>query len=289
MNVHHYLRSTRSCRLIVVGLVILLFTTSVQAEPMAKIERGITGKYTFEYAGPALRAKVQRDTDSPLIVRLQHSPASSQYEARFIGNISGHYDLRDWLEHADGSAIETIAAMPIEIVSTLPNDPRSDLFDVDGFQPKFYGGYRWGLALAVLAWLAVPIAVIARRLLTRPQEIEAAPVAPPLSLADQLKPLIEAASRGELSTSDKARFELLLVHYWRESAGLPGLDMARSIQRLRSHPQAGPIIAAVEQWLHSGSAAEQRPAVQQVLQLLGPLESTVAQPTSTAATGSQTP
>ena len=285
---NYYLLSTRSHQLLLVGLVLLLFTTGLQAEPVAKAERGITGTYSFEYAGPTLRAKVQRDTDSPLIVRLQHSPASTQYEARFIGNVSGQYDLREWLEHVDGSAIESKSPMPIEIISTLPNDPRSDLFDVEGFQPAFSGGYRWALALAVLAWLAVPITVIARRLLTRPKEIEAAPVAPPISLADQLKPLIEAASRGELSTSDKARFELLLVHYWRETAGLPELDMARSIQRLRAHPQAGPIIAAVEEWLHSGSATGQRPAVQQVLQLLGPLEKDSAQQ-ATTATGSQTP
>lgn len=285
---HHYWLSIQTYRFILVGLIVLASATGAHADSVAKAERGITGTYSFEYAGPVLRAKVQRDTDAPLIVRLQHSPTSTQYEVRFIGNISGQYDLREWLEHADGSAIELASPIPIEIVSTLPNDPRSDLFDVDSFQPNFSGGYRWGLALAVLAWSAVPITVIARRLLARPKEIEVTPVSPPMSLADQLKPLIEAASRGELSTSDKARFELLLVHYWRETAILPELDMARSIQQLRSHPQAGPIIAAVEQWLHSGSATEQRPTVQQVLQLLGPLEQESTQQVSTA-TWSQTP
>ena len=282
----YYLFRAWPYRLLLVGLIMLWLASGVQAEPVAKAERGITGTYTFEYIGPALRAKVQRDADSPLIVRLQHSPESTQYEARFIGNISGQYDLREWLEHVDGSAFDFTSPMLVEIISTLPKDPRSDLFDVDGFQPTFSGGYRWGLALVVLAWLAVPITVIARRLLAQPQEIEVAPVAPPISLADQLKPLIEAASRGELSTSEKARFELLLVHYWRETADLPELDMARSIQQLRAHPQAGPIIAAVEQWLHSGAVVEQQSSVQQVLQLLGPLESASTPPASTAA-GSQ--
>ncbi len=110
---------------------------------------------------------------------------------------------------------------------------------------------------------------------------------PPPSLAEQLRPLITAAAKGELSTRDKARLELLLLHYWRREAQLPGADMAHSIQQLRAHPQAGPIIAAVEQWLHSAEASSHPESIERVLQLLSPLEATPASQREDKLAGSQ--
>ncbi len=65
----------------------------------SKSERGITGSTTFYYDGPALQAKVQREAAAPLVLRIQRGTQPSQYQARYIGNVSGRYDLRDWLEH----------------------------------------------------------------------------------------------------------------------------------------------------------------------------------------------
>lgn len=187
------------------------------------------------------------------------------------------------------------------MVSTLPNDPRSDLFEVDIFQTRLNGGYRIGLILACLAWLAIPLTILVRRLVAQPQAVVVQAVAPSPTLAEQLQPLIEAAARGELSTADKARFELLLVHYFREQASLPDLDMATSIQQLRTHATAGPIIAAVEQWLHaSATSAEnsverpsqtvvlpERESIHRVLSLLDQLP-TMTAPHRATTTGSET-
>ncbi len=140
-------RIWRLC-LAVLALLGCITRVTAQDETMVKAERGITGTVAFQYAGPTLRAKVQRETDSPLVVRLQRSPAPSQYEAKFIGNRAGEFDLRDWLEHADGSPMDRAQPIPVQIISTLPKDLRSDLFEVDGFQPGFAGGYR----LALICW-----------------------------------------------------------------------------------------------------------------------------------------
>lgn len=249
---------------------------SAQDGTITKAERGITGTVTFQYTGPTLRAKVQRETDSPLVVRVQRSLTPSQYEARFIGNIAGEFDLRDWLEHTDGSPMDRAQPMLVQIISTLPKDPRSDLFEVDGFQPGFAGGYRLVMILLALVWLAVPLVVIVRRILAKPQIHAVEVVIPPPTLAEKLRPLIAAAAQGELCTSDKARLELLLLHYWRREAQLPGADMAHSIQQLRSHPQAGPMISALEKWLHSAEASSNPESIERVLQLLSPFEAVPA-------------
>ncbi len=255
----------------------------------SKSERGITGSTTFYYDGPALQAKVQREAATPLVLRIQRGTQPSEYQARYIGNVSGRYDLRDWLEHTDGSPIAATEPLMVEVVSTLPNDPRSDLFDVDGFQPTLRGGYRLTAALLIMLWLAVPVGLIVRRLLKRPDEIAAPVAVPRASLVEQIRPLIRAAAGGQMSIGDKARLELLLVHHFRQQASLPELDMARSIQLLRQHSQAGPIIAAVEQWLHAASSAESSNAgaedsedVRQVLRLLEPLRAQAEEPVATA-------
>lgn len=258
---------------------------TVYAESVAKAERGITGTFAFQYEGPALRAKSLRDADTPLIVRIQRNESPTQYSVRFIGNVPGQFDLRDWLEHADGSPLQSAQPMIVSIVSTLPNDPRSDLFEVDRFQPGFSGGYRLALVLIGMAWLGVPIVVIVSRILTRPKAVQAKSVVPALSLADQLRPLVETAALGQLSTNDKARLELLLLRYWRQEANLPHADMAVAITKLRTHSQAGPILTAVERWLHAEDLARPE-SVQDVLRLLEPFRSVPALPADTTAVGS---
>lgn len=78
-------------------MYILIPCDTLHAQSVLKAQRGITATYQFQYAGPELRAKIQRETDAPIVVRLQRGQAKSEYEARFIGNSSGRYDLRDWL------------------------------------------------------------------------------------------------------------------------------------------------------------------------------------------------
>lgn len=279
---------TEHFRVIAVSVAILycLSLDIARAESVAKAERGITGTFAFQYEGPSLRAKSLRDADTPLIVRIQRNESPSQYSVRFIGNVPGQFDLRDWLEHTDGSPLQSAQPMVVTIVSTLPNDPRSDLFEVDGFQPGFRGGYRLALVLIGMAWLGVPIVVIASRILTRPKAIQTKSVVTELSLADQLRPLVETAAQGQLSTNDKARLELLLLRYWRQEANLPYADMAVAITKLRTHSQAGPILAAVERWLHAENGVARPESVQDVLRLLEPFRSVPAQPADAPAVGS---
>ncbi len=267
-----------SVRAAILAVVFILLNGSSQgmAQTTAQFQRGLSGTKSFQASGPALRAKVQRESESPLTVRVQAGSAPGSYEVRFIGNVPGTYDLRDYLECVDGSA----AALPpleIEIVSTLPKDQRSDLFEADSFEPSITGGYRLALGAVVLAWLAVPLWVIYRKVTAKQpiEVIDTAPVAVPL--IDQIRPLVQAATRGELSIADQARLELLLLHYWREVEQLPQLNMAASIQQLRQHPQAGPMLAAVEAWLHGDASAATPESLRRALDLLEPMQTASAQ------------
>ena len=244
-------------------LLISCFTLHLHAQSktnpsvQAKVERGITGTYRFRYSGKPLKSKPQLESDTPLGIRLSTSSSDSKsYEVRFLGIREGTYDLRALVEHVDGSEVHDLSPILVEIVSMLPKDQRSDLFEATLFKPKVWGGYRLSICLIGLIWLSIPIFFLIRRSL----QVKPTAVAPIVEVAptfaDQLKPLVEAAAAGTLSVREKGQLELLLVHYWRERISLQGVDMANAIRQLRSHPEAGQLITKVEKWLHQSELSE---------------------------------
>ena len=223
------------------------------AENPPSTERGISGSYRFQYSGSRLRVKTQRDPEASLIVRLRRGEPGDQYEALFIGTRKGIFDLSETLEHADGSPVDDLPNMPVSIISTLPKDQRSDLFAAVDFQPRLAGGYRGLLIAAGVAWLLVPVTVGIVRYLRRPVVVEVAPPPPEPTWGELLEPLVKAAAARPLTADEQGRLELLLLHYWRERSSLAGASMADSIRQLREHAEAGPVVRAVESWLHRSS------------------------------------
>src|SRR5262249_44397110 len=72
----------------------------------------------------------------------------------------------------------------------------------------------------------------------------------PLSLADRLRPLVEGAIAGKLSQPELASLERTLIAFWRHRLNLDQADPAESIQSLRQHAEAGPLLEQLETWLH---------------------------------------
>lgn len=243
---------------------------------VAEAERGITGSFKFRYQGKILHVRPQREVDAPLSVRLQRlNEHGSNYEARFIGNREGRFDLRENLEHVDGTPPNDLPSMPVQIVSMLPKDQRSDLFDSTVYRPKIVGGYRFAWVLGGLLWIAVPCILWGIRHWNK-QPV--APVVPEIkepTVVEQLRPLIEAAAHRLLSTAEKGRLELLLYHFWRERGALTQDSMADSIRKLRTLPEAGELFRVVETWLHSNpedASVDRSPEA--ILAILKPYQST---------------
>jgi len=67
--------------------------------------------------------------------------------------------------------------------------------------------------------------------------------------------LIEAAHAGTLPEEDRAELELGLIAYWRQRLGLLDAGAAEAIVSLREHEEAGPLLRALEEWLHHPSPA----------------------------------
>jgi len=205
--------------------------------------------------GPELEAAPQTPA-APLVLRVidvyPHG-TDHRYDLEWYGLEPGRYDLAEYLMRVDGTVPEGLPALSVDVTSALAADgivtpnalSPTDLPSVGGYAALLIGlGVVWVLGLALL--------VAGRR---KRRAMEAPAEAPPATLADRLRPLVERAVAGELPREEHARLELGLIALWRRRLGLEDADAADAVARLRAHADAGPLLRALEEWLHRPKAA----------------------------------
>lgn len=193
------------------------------------------------------------DDRTELILRIEKvEPAEGgqfRYHFHFIGLEPGSYTLADYLIRPDGSRPDEIKEARLQVQSMLPEDHDGQLNPHHPRPFPFIGGYRALLITLAALWVGGLVAFgLAGRKRRRPEVV--APLVPEPSLAERLRPLVEAAASGELSVDGQAALERLLMGYWREKLSLPEMRMAEALSRLKNHHDAGAILRAVERWLH---------------------------------------
>lgn len=245
---------------------------------VAAAARGIAGSLEVTLPGSRLRARPNQSAASPLLVRITGAtPApggATAYRMEFLGVLAGTHDLREVLEHEDGSPAADLPPLPVRIYTQLPPDHGTDIYGLAEQPFTLVGWYRRSLVILGVVWVAVPVIVLVRRYLRRPAPAPPAPVIPPRSLADELRPLLEAARARIMTVAERGRLELLLYQFWRERLALPESDQARAIAQLRAHPEAGRLLLAVEGWLHQRDRGTETPD-SDVSELLEPFRGVV--------------
>ncbi len=224
------------------------------------VKRGLTGEIMFTYEGQALQADPHQDLSDPMLLRLERSEFDpTVYTARFIGSIKGDYDLRSLIQHVDGSKADDVGPIMVHVVSDLPAGTETDLFDAADLDVQLNQGYVRNAILIGLVWLLIPVIVIVRRLMrAKPVDETSVEPAPP-TLAEQLRPLVQALANRQLSVREEGRLELLLYHYWQEKLQPRPADMAECIRQIRQHPEAGELLRMVEGWLHRPEGHAHKP------------------------------
>ena len=255
----------RFARLALVAVVAALLPVGCGRSDAPETDAGVTvgmeGRTVVEIAGPAVEAAAV-DEKSPVIVRVDAvSPrdGGGRYDVRYIALEPGTYDLRDYLvRSADGSPLSADAAVPpveVAVGGLLPPGGLGELESGGPVGVGRFGGYALAASLVAALWatLLVPLLVIGRR---RRAVAPAAEVAPPPTVAEQIRPLAERAAAGSLSGEEKGRLERLLLAFWRDRLGLADLPMADAVARLRADPEAGRLLRSLDAWLHRRPGAE---------------------------------
>jgi hypothetical protein len=212
---------------------------------------GMEGRVEIALPGTLLEARPV-DEKSLVIVRVAEAlphGTLTRYDLRYIGLVPGKYDLRDYLRRRDGSPLDQLPPLPVEIAGLLPAAHTGELIEQPRGLLGFFGGYRNALLAFAVIWVlaVIPLWLFGRRK-------KAAVVAPvelhQPTLAERLRPLVEQAATGQLSADGKAQLERLLLSHWRERLHLGDLDQAEAIAQLRQDPDAGALLVALENWLH---------------------------------------
>jgi len=252
-------RYLRLATLVAAVLCIASLTTCARAEEPQPTQSKIglsTRMSDVILPGTELEARPWDDRAMPLVLRIEatypHGDAF-RYDFVYFGLEKGTYSLKDYLRRKDGSSIDDLPALPVEIVGVLPagHVPPHELADTE---IPHVGGYRRLMIVAVIVWILGLVAILfARR---RHQRAKAAAVERPRTLAERLQPIVDEALAGRLAPERRAELERLLLSYWRRRLHLEELKASDAMQRLREHEEAGAVLRQLELWLHHPTARE---------------------------------
>ncbi|MEN6449104.1 MAG: hypothetical protein ABFC96_01310 [Thermoguttaceae bacterium] len=220
-------------------------------QPVVETIVGMEGVYYLRHRGPPIEA-VPVDDNSPMVLRIAETTTDGDTaicELRYIGVKPGRYDLRSYLRRVDGSPLVGVESIPVTVRSILPASHNGQLDELPRPPLPTAWPYRLSLAVLVAFWLLPVVWFTARLLVRRRPRARQTSLAEP-TLADQLRPLVEAAMAGRLSTADQARLELMIIAYWRERLELTECTAAEAMTRLHEHPESAAPIEQLEQWLH---------------------------------------
>jgi hypothetical protein len=208
--------------------------------------------------GSALVARPLEDRRTPIVLRIvstnRHGTAH-RYDIVYYGLEPGAYDLRDYLQRADGSSTTDVPAIPVEVRPAYPREERRRVSEVELAPLPMSRGYTAAMVALGALWVAGLVGLLLlgrkRKDLTDPGEGR------PPTLADLLRPLVEKAAAGTIVPEEQARLERLLLSFWRRRESLEGLTVVEGLERLRRHAEAGPLLRALEDWLHKPGGARE--------------------------------
>lgn len=191
------------------------------------------------------------DARAKVIVRIaERRPwgTGTRYDLRYITAVPGEFDLGKLLRRPDGTVPE-LPPLTVSATGLLAKSHDGSLVGLSDGAGWRWPWYGWTAAVVIVVWLLLLVPFLLS--LRRPSEQVVAAEAPTPTLADRLRPLVEAAARGELDAEGRGQLERLLLHVWRRRIETPtATTPAATLRHLHQHAEAGPLLRALETWLH---------------------------------------
>jgi hypothetical protein len=228
-----------------------LFATGSRAEtPETTV--GMSGRLDgVVLPGPELEAKPATDRKAAVALRVAavypHGTAF-RYDLEYSGLEPGTHDLRDYLRRKDGKPLDGVPPLTVKVNPVRPpGQVEPNKLEIET-GPRL-GGYQLLKIGFVVLWIVGLFVLVLSFFFPRRRK-KAAVSDRPVSLADRLRPLVEKATAGCLSQAELAGLERGLLAYWRKRLRLEAVEPGAAIEAMRKHPEAGPLLAQLEAWLH---------------------------------------
>ena len=174
-----------------------------------------------------------------------------RYDVEFYALEPGEYNLSEYLvpatEATDNKSATPLRPVMVRVDATLPAGQIAPL-PLGETRVPWLGGYRLLWIVGGAAWLAGLYALLfyGRKKSTTATEA----IVPPLSLADRLRPLVQAARDKRLAPEQRAALERTLIAFWCKRLNLGATAPSQVMVTLREHAEAGPLVRSLEDWLH---------------------------------------
>lgn len=260
----------------IAAVAVVLLRRSPPLPPSAHdVPLGVEEAVIVRYAGPRLVARPYRRgaSVSVRIAEEVQQDSGRVYDVRYVVNLPGEFDLKDYLAASDGSAIDGLPSFKIRGLTALTKDIETRIQEIESVGVHVWHWYYetlFGLGAVWLLWLAGLVFIGRPKRPPKP-----APPPPEPSIEEQIARYLEALRRGGLTVVEKARLEILLLQLWRDRLSLNDARMAAACRRIERNSRFGEAYAAVSAWLHAPETAV-GPA--EVLEHCGPLVGNLNQP-----------
>jgi hypothetical protein len=240
-----------SHRLLVCACLVLAGTLTpawAEGEPTTTV--GLPGQIRdLVLPGSELESRPNTDRKTPIVLRIirvfPHGTAH-RYDLEYVGLEPGSFNLRDYLQRKDRSSTADLPSIQVKIDSVLPpGQVVPNELPIQGTPRP--GGYRIALILGGVVWLIGLLLILGAGRRRRKQQTTTAPVQ---SLADRLRPLIDEALAGRGDPVRLAELERTLISFWTRKLHRQQCKPAETLTELRRHPEAGPLLVQLENWLH---------------------------------------
>lgn len=231
-------------------LSVLLVTNAAAGQDARRSAIGMPSRWEQVVLPGSELEVVPGDRKDPIVLRIVASyphGTAYRYDLEYYGLDAGSFDLRKYLRRKDGTQIAELPSLPVTIEAKLPPGQIAP-HDLTIRRAPSLGGYRLALWLGGALWVCgvVAILLVGRKKKAKAAEMEARP----RTLADRLRPLVEKARNGQLTQPQRAELERMLLAYWRVRLDLGQMKPTEAFAELRRHPEAGPLLTALENWLH---------------------------------------
>ncbi|MCC7398449.1 MAG: hypothetical protein IT455_15370 [Planctomycetes bacterium] len=190
------------------------------------------------------------DMKSPVVVRvLKVWPHGNQlrYDLEWTGLEAGEYDLTKFLRRKDGAASDDLPKVAVVVTRTLPKQQMEPSEPAPSPAPRLDGYSRWQVIAGITWAVGLLLILFVGR---RRRSTAVAPPPPKPTLADRLRPLVEAVAGDRANSAAKAELERLLLAFWRARLDLQQQKAADAILTIKRHPEAGALLRQIEAWLH---------------------------------------
>lgn len=198
--------------------------------------------------GPKVVAKPIANRAQPVIVRIVETythGSGFRYDIEYKALEPGSYDVADFLAREDGSetAIPEIAVNVYPILAADEVRP----YILPLFKSPFRSYYLPLLLVIGAIWVAGLLMILfyGRGKTKRPISEQKQ-----LTVAERMRPLIDAAIAGELTTQQQAELERVLTGFWSKKLRLNHLSADALRQKLREHAEASLMLNQIDYWLH---------------------------------------